>query len=60
MCYLEVKGYFKNESYEDTKISKANVILQGAHYDGNSNFTLEDYYNLVAESFVLLEEAGPV
>ena len=51
-CYLELKGHFKTESYEETKTSKANDIIQSAHYDGNRKFALKHYYNLVVKSFV--------
>ena len=54
-CYLDLKVYFKTESYEDTNVSKVNAILQSAHYDGNRNFTLDHYYNLVTEEFFQLE-----
>ena len=43
------KVNFKTEVYEETKAPKANNILQSAHYDGNRNFTLKHYYNLVAK-----------
>ena len=59
-CYLELNGNFKTEAYEETKDSKADDILQSAYYDGNRKFTLDNYYKLVAEAFVQLEEAGPV
>ena len=59
-CYLDIKGHFKTETYEETKSSKANAILQYAHYDGNRKFKLEHYYNLFAKAFFQLEEAGPV
>ena len=49
MCYFELKGNFKTEAYEDTKVSKANAIIQNAHYDGNMKFTLKHYYKLVAK-----------
>ena len=58
--YLELKGDFKTEAYEETKAAKANAILQSAYYDGNRKFTLEHYYNLVSKAFSKLEEAGPI
>ena len=59
-CYLDLKINFKTGSYEETKYSKGNSILQGAHYDGNRNFTLDNYYKLVAKAFVQLKEADNV
>ena len=59
-CYIELKGHFNNEAYEGTKSSNVSAILQNAHYDGNRKFTLNNYYNLVAESFFQFEESGPV
>ena len=59
-CYLELKGHFKTEYFEDKKASKENIILQSANYDGNRNFTLDHYYNLVKKAFVQLEIAGPM
>ena len=47
-CYLESKGDFKSESYEEKKASKDSAILQIAHYNGNRNFIFENYYNLLA------------
>ena len=38
--YLELKGYFKTEAYEETKASKAGAILQSSYYDGNRKFTI--------------------
>ena len=58
--YLEIKGNFKTEAYEETKASNANAIIHSAHYDGIRKFTLEHYYNLVAKAFAQLEEAGNV
>ena len=60
MYCLELKLNFKTEAYEETKSSKANPILQSAYYYGKRNFTLENYYNLVAKEFFQLEEGGPV
>ena len=59
-CYLELKGHLRTESYEETKTSKANYIIQSVHYDGNRKFTLQYYHNLVSKAFVQLEEVGPV
>ena len=47
-CYLEIKGNIKTEAYEETKASKANNIVQSAHYDGNRKSTFDNYYNLAA------------
>ena len=41
--YIELKVIFKTEAYEDTKYSKANDILQSAHYYENVKFTLDFY-----------------
>ena len=57
-CFLELKGNFKTESYEKTKVSKSNAILKGSHYYGNIKFTLDNYCNLVVKESVPLEEAG--
>ena len=59
-CYLELKRHFKIESFEETKSSEANAILQSSHYGGNRKFALDHYYNLVVISVVQLEEAGSV
>ena len=58
--YIELKGHFKTEYYEETKEYKANTILQNAHYDGNRKFKLKHYYNFVANAFVQLEEVFTV
>ena len=49
--YIKLKGYFKIKFDEKKKSSKANVILQSAHYYENRKFALEHYYNLVAKEF---------
>ena len=49
-CYLDLKVH------EEKKHSKDNAILQSAHYDGNSKFTLKHY----SKAFFQLQEVGPV
>ena len=50
----------KTEAYEEIKASKANSILQSAHYDGIRKFSFEYDENLVAKAFFQLEESGHV
>ena len=60
-CYLELKGYFKTASYEETKPCSTEKKIRHARYFGERrNFTIESYYDVFAKAFYGLDDTGGV
>ena len=60
-CYLELKGHFKTASYEETKVRSAEKKINDANYFGERrNFSIENYYDVLAKAFNDLDDAGGV